>query len=450
MSYFFRFLVLFLAINESLKGECLSFAKVYERADTQSKVINLVDCESTPASLEKSAVHPGWQVLALPNGQKGFIREGVLPLKILDAPKDFVGPKQSSDQVCDGLCDEKKVQKTAAVPPTDKSIYPYLSPIDAAYKVMATNYQSCAVLSGDALVGPKESAGQFKGGSNTPIGSIRRDKKNGTYPPTNLCLDRLIDQDRALKNAPKGPLNYRLSVNFPFDKDSQELNTLGSSDCSRFISGAYAAAGLKLIPSEGPDFSMPTARFAKVIKDKGYTGCFEAPVYASKKHCASCSLKSGDLINLGYHHIVMVDQVGEDPLGVEKIKDLNSCATLSAKDFNFTFIHQSSLKQNNGEEVSGIHRAIANRDNLFTPMRIMLERMSRRICQQKFSNEKKGVRAEKQFADITEDKNGAKLSRHFNIIRHVGSKNPQCVMDKPTPLKKEECVKNCLKDVRRE
>ena len=116
-------------------------------------------------------------------------------------------------------------------------------------------------------------------------------------------------------------------------------NAVTGLDCSGFIAAAYAASGL-LFSTEQPDNPMQCSTgWIASQANHPETSCLE------KVQLNPGTIRPGDLIDLPGNHIIMVDRVGKDPLGVDRcVNDPDrSCKDISAADFDFDYLHSGSL-----------------------------------------------------------------------------------------------------------
>jgi len=185
-------------------------------------------------------------------------------------------------------------------------------------------------------------------------------------------------------------------------------------DCSGFVFSALATMGLRL--QQGRElkaldvYSWPARSY--MDPDNSGLTCL------SKVTSTQNQFDSGTLIATA-GHILMVDDVSTDPLGITRASSIAQCQTLNASHFNFTVIQSSNSK--NGV---GINRFEASdyfqSDNSMTSAMIEYQRAH---CQAQFS----GPQA---F-------NNARLS----IVRH--RKEDQRCLSPRVKLAGESCVNRC-------
>ena len=176
--------------------------------------------------------------------------------------------------------------------------------------------------------------------------------------------------------------------------------------------------------------------------------CFESPVADIKN-----LIKSGDIINSGSGHVVMIDKVGQDPFRIEEILDqyrdgtlskeaaLKACSKLDLARFNLVIIHSTSRRMSpNGGD--GILRESAKAITSGTAkgaLRIYARSACRHfISQYPMSDNPFNVNADLEFSEA--------FSSNVSVQRHKGMKDPRCVYPTKPKIQGEECVKDCLQN----
>ena len=142
------------------------------------------------------------------------------------------------------------------------------------------------------------------------------------------------------------------------------------------------------------------------------------------------TIQPGDII-ASDSHIVMVDSVGSDPLGIKRAKKTADCtaATLTSNGFDFAVSQSGNWK--NG---IGIHRSVA-KDYLKSSSTFQkgLTQLAAYFCQEQFKSSK------------TFDETSSFLAKPdlggINVIRHKGT--PECLASTPIALKYDSCVEDC-------
>ena len=275
-----------------------------------------------------------------------------------------------------------------------------LNPADGARRVFATQYQSCHVLgSGRGL------------GIHNPLDVIRR---QSNYPQ-NACIDK--------RNA---PYRYGWSGEATYNKTRNELNVFKNMDCSGAVSSFLAAAGLKATVNGPINERLSTGSLSQL--GNGPKSCFEYPRMTPQQ-----VFQEGDILNVGPgSHVVMVDRVGQDPLGLSKITSPNQCRSLSFKNFNFSFIHSS---RNRG--VTGVQRAKASTGASGSVTRGVVA-LAKQMCQKMFQGQ-----SLVPFQEISVSR-----GKKFQLMRHRGPAVPGCSAPVPS-LKGDQCLMQNNCDIRR-
>jgi len=112
--------------------------------------------------------------------------------------------------------------------------------------------------------------------------------------------------------------------------------SIAAIDCSGFVGVSLAAAGLNLSPDASKaEVGIGTGRFSEFSTRRG--GCLE-----EARLKIPGGIEAGDILNLAGHHVVLVDQVGPDPLGIERALARGNCDSISRDSFNFTIAHSGS------------------------------------------------------------------------------------------------------------
>lgn len=187
-------------------------------------------------------------------------------------------------------------------------------------------------------------------------------------------------------------------------------------DCSGFVTGALRRMGLNIKPNEK---FIPGNINTTGLNDNtvARNSCMELAEASPE-----ISIVPGDILNKGANHVVMVDEVGADPLGIKKHVRNNTCRNLSVEDFDFKFIHSGAIGSLGPARVDAKHPEIRN--------------FMRNL-------------AIKAMVACNSIKNGAQnvvlgggSGSAFSIIRHKGDSAPGC-KGEPEVFDNEECVSQC-------
>lgn len=307
--------------------------------------------------------------------------------------------------------------------------------VRGARKVYATMFQSCNVF--DKVI--DNTTPSLRGVSSYPSGAnrIRKITNHKQYEDSHIVLSALDEGGNypgpSCEDVRKMPPVYgygsRKAPNNSgelnlFSKgegvSSSSLNASGI-DCSSFISVALATQGLKVTKNSPPFDPFTTSGLQQSVKGKN--SCLE-----NVKFSENTSIAPGDMINVAASHIVMIDEVGDDPLAIQKYASLNQCHKIKVSDFNFTYIHSGNV--NNSYGPSRVHISKHNGGQMFDNLRMTAIKSCMNIV--------KGMKGEFNSKDLN-------INRKFDIVRHKSS-DPSCISDKKIKLKNEECIDGCYAD----
>lgn len=197
---------------------------------------------------------------------------------------------------------------------------------------------------------------------------------------------------------------------------NDRYSALSGMDCSAFISTIFSLSGKKMYERQRYSYSRFTTRS---IDDslRRKDSCLSSPEID-----VNSPIKEGDIFNVKGSHVVMVDGVGKDPLGIGKIDDVLDCDSIVSEDFDFSIIHSASHLN------MGIQRTTARA--YFSKARsfaINLEVIAKNICVAKLLGQKH-----------YQIKNSS--SNKFSFIN--SRKSQECDVQ-PLSLKEERCLENC-------
>ena len=194
---------------------------------------------------------------------------------------------------------------------------------------------------------------------------------SASYTRTNRCTDR--------RNA---NLNYVSFMNGSIHPNAGQLksrrgklNAFARLNCSGFVAGTLAAAGLNYyVDQESRTFS-PTTHELRSVFNRNDT-CFYKPQLSRE-----VSLLPGDIINVSAGHVVTVLSVGADPLGFNAIDSRSDCNRISASEFDFVIAHSSS---NDKGSMSGVR--VEEAKNASTSIIRKLAKYAKKFCKNTFSD----------------------------------------------------------------
>ncbi len=332
-------------------------------------------------------------------------------------------------------------------------------PVTGAHLVLASMYQSCSATRKELTLGskvPHVPSYQLKGWNAKRGGRVRKlgssetaraeflmdhyllgDLSDPMYSLTGarrgLSSDSCVDVTRkppiyAFGSRPRYQGDRLLTHSTDLSEKRWGCGRNGVScdsapvialDCSAFISAAFAASGLKLYPKGSTQIDVNTNGLDAASKRND--SCLERP------YIGASGLLPGDILNLSGNHVVLIDRVGEDPLGVQRfVRTGKDCNDLEVKDFDFTYVH-SGVETNGPARVNIQYYARHKKGRLPTWLR-KLSALAERLCKYEKRNPGTQVRFEE----------GDKMS----LIRHKGPEKAGCTF---TPMKVEgqECVNGC-------
>lgn len=310
-----------------------------------------------------------------------------------------------------------------------------------ARRMLATYYQSCQAL--ESVISPTTpplegitSGTRISGRRNPRGGKLRQITNTAELVRSHYLLGPLSNDDEY----PKAPLcrdmtetppvyGYGSRLSHNRSENSINLFTSGdgvitppaavASDCSTFISSALATAGLR-IRKGGPAFrDLTTDNFNTYARRAD--SCIKHAEFEGE-----ASLVPGDMVNVARNHIIMIDTVGPDPLGIKKHADARTCSSLRVSDFNFTYIHSGAIKNSYGP--SRVHISAHRGGTMFNNLMLNAQAMCRRLV----AGDQGRVSSRQLNA------NGS-----FGILRHQ-SHDPACKMSTRVKLVGEECTDECF------
>lgn len=230
--------------------------------------------------------------------------------------------------------------------------------IYGARRTLATAYQSCDVLSLPAMTSSTPSVEGItvlsephpSGGKKRVYGSLAQINASHYYIKNNRLAKNTCFEVR------NSPMIYDFGGKpYTSSSDTQLLNFFknagsGTSvlgiDCSAYVFSALAVAGLKM----DPDAKKPLK--ADLVHGIG-SSAFKEPesnglrCLAKIKVTADQSLKAGDIAAIN-GHVVMIDHVGSDPFGLNKITKSSDCNADKLAYSNFDFVIAQSSPSKSG------------------------------------------------------------------------------------------------------
>ncbi len=404
------------------------------QATTQTKLQLLAALELGDHTSERQALQEQWKI------EKQKFTSEVLSLQL---PFSSLCLQQSTN-VTDS-------SDTSNSPPSPSSPEEFLhnkdtvrsqGAIEGLHRVLATAYQTCDVLQTEPvssktpnLQGIKVISEPHKSGRGRQ--RVYQDiqkifQSNPYYALNNSIREGCFDNARQpLIYDFGGKPNVTTDANSKLDlftNAGSGTNVLGI-DCSGFIFSAIARGGLKLAPNKTLKAVLVHGTSARMFKNPSKNGmtCFDSVV-----DIKATTIQPGDII-ASDGHIVMVDRVGDDPLGLKRAKKATECnpTVLTSNGFDFTVSQSSPWK--NG---MGIQQSVA-KDYLksSTTFQKGLVQLAQYFCQESFKT-KKTMAINIESSLVTKPDLGG-----IDVIRHKGT--TECLTAKPIELSYESCVDNC-------
>ncbi|MFN7684462.1 MAG: hypothetical protein ACK5QT_03515 [Oligoflexia bacterium] len=200
---------------------------------------------------------------------------------------------------------------------------------------------------------------------------------------------------------------------------------LAAIDCSGFVAASFAAAGLKMTPKAWPpELVVGTGKFPEYVGQ----GCIEVATIEYPK-----GIREGDVVNVSRNHVVIIDSVGPDPLGIQKAG--GNCDRISASSLDFTVTHSGSAGDLGPARFDAKLEVPAGTVAMGSKLRNGLLDMARRVC-----------RAEVEKAQgKASGKAVSGQEGSFSVLRHRSDRkecriDPQGKGEKAIRLKGQECL----------
>lgn len=297
--------------------------------------------------------------------------------------------------------------------------------VSGANKTLGVAYQSCEAVRKPAMTAATPNLQGISIVGTHPDG-VGRKRVVGDLPALLRTDYYLKDFQLAAncKDVRKSPLiyDYGGKPNTPSSGTSMDLftnagdgTTVLGIDCSGYVFTSIATAGLKLDPAKKLKPVLVHGINAVMYKEPVQNGmpCFDKISVGTVG-----TLKAGD-IGAKSGHIVIVESVGEDPLGISKATTEAQCNAITAKNFDFVVAQSSPSK-----EGVGINKYVA-KDYLQESegMKVGFEKYAREACKAKLKNT-----------------NVILSGQEVQVIRH---KMTAACMDQPIQLVGEACVSSC-------
>ena len=294
-----------------------------------------------------------------------------------------------------------------------------------SHNVLATAYQSCAVLEiPEVSASTPDVTGITRTGTHSDgVGGIRQVSSVSSVQNSHPYIKVAGGAQSGCFNVRSNPLIYdyggqaAISNNIlDFSKNSGSGSSALGIDCSAYVSAAVAAGGLRYKPGVENKAVYTRQNSSKFINaaNSGFT-CF-----SNVTATPSTSILPGDIIGVS-GHVVLIDKVGADPFGFKRLTSATQCNSLSTTYWDFV-VSQSSPSKGG----IGLNRYFA-KDYLreSTKMTTAFMGIAKAACQAYFGG-----------------KNVATPSSTYGILRHKGTAS--CLSPK-IQMAYQSCVSTCIK-----
>lgn len=293
-----------------------------------------------------------------------------------------------------------------------------------SHKVFATAYQGCSSLELEPMNDRTPALQGVAVIGNHPAGGLKRaiTDLNLAYK-THYYISRQ-QPDTKCQDLSRTPLIYDFGGKpYATSSDQSKLNFFVDSgsgtsvlgvDCGGYVFSAMMAAGLRFVKNT-PLKAVQIYYISANMNPANNYNCF-SPVLVNNQF----RLEAGDLVSTP-GHILMIDQVGDDPFGLDAITKVSDCydGKINVNNFNFV-ISQSSPSKG----AIGINRILASTYLKESPS-----------YRQGFMNY--AVAACKARFGVTVNVDRT----NFWWLRH--SKTPECRQPE-IALEKQECAASCF------
>lgn len=294
-----------------------------------------------------------------------------------------------------------------------------------SHNVLATAYQSCAVLDiPEVSAATPDVVGIERTGTHSDgVGGVRRVASVSSVQNSHPYIKAAGGSQAGCFNVRSNPLIYdyggQASVAnniIDFSKNSGSGSSALGIDCSAYVSAAVAAGGLRYKPGVENKAIYTRQNSSKFINaaSSGFS-CF-----SNVTATPSTSILPGDIVGVS-GHVVLVDKVGADPFALKRLRSINDCNSLSTTYWDFV-VSQSSPSKGG----IGMNRYVA-KDYLreSTKMTTAFMGIAKAACQAYFGG-----------------KSVATPSSTYGILRHKGTAS--CLSPK-IQMAYQSCVSTCIK-----
>lgn len=293
-------------------------------------------------------------------------------------------------------------------------------------RALATAYQSCEVLGRAPMTAttPELQGIKVVGTHSDGIGSVRIVSDRALASATHPYIKN-VQYGESCQAVSANPLIYDYGGKPYYTSDENSalnfFRNAGSGsaalgvDCSGFVFASLGTAGLKVHPERVMKASLVVGIPARAYMEPADNGM---PCFSKVAMGKDGTLRPGDLV-ASTGHIIIIDTVGADPLGLNIARNKDECALINYQNFSFVVMQSSP----SGGAV-GINRFEA-KDYLATnaSMRSGLENYARSACVARFDG-----------------RNDVVAGNVVRVVRH--SLSSSC-RTRPIVLTGQACIKNC-------
>lgn len=396
-------------------------------------------------------------------------------VQVMDSVQDAVSVLSGPTEDCDSV-------QTTPIVTDELGLKVGLDPVSqGARKLLATMFQSCDALNSEStlqVVDGEVKQGALRGVMNYANGGqrTRRITDKDEYISTHPILSQLKAKNESGLFPPAGesckdPLTHPPVYGYgtkTYENDNDQLDFtdpalgLGAEkldgdikpsaiDCSGLVVAALMSQGLKVQPNRPSDnsvFQHSTGMFRGTANAPSANTCINHARFMGQE-----SIQAGDIINFGGSHIVMVDAIGEDPLGINAAVTANDCNSITVDDFDFSYIHSGAMGGSNAANIGpsrvhisfhtgkgGVPAGASTPGSMFNNL-VALAKMR---CDELTQNQ-----------NVSESSTyGKSDNSNFGLLRHVVNDNrdaitadmkSNCQMEAPLPMEGLSCVdENCI------
>jgi len=317
---------------------------------------------------------------------------------------------------------ETPVAPVVQTPPSQTSLNPIAWGAD---KSLAVAYQSCQTATQNPMTTATPDVQGITVLGQSGAGTIRKITGLAQFLSSNYYYQNFNLQQgcRDIRTNPMiynygGKPNTTSASNSPLDfftSSGEGVSPQLGIDCSGYVFSSIATAGLRMSPGVNLKAVLVHGISSTMYMNPAQNGmsCLQKVSMG-----ISGTLKAGDILAEN-GHVVIIDRIGTDPLGILAVKNESACDAISSRSFDFIIAQSSSSK--NG---IGINKYIGsdylNDSGAFNTG---LEQYAHQACHARFAN-----------------KDVAVSSSLIQVVRHTLT---TACMQPAIPLVGESCVAQC-------